>query len=317
MRIGLPTDIRDAFFDKIYEIASVDKNVIFMTADADAFSLKKFKKDFPNQFMNVGVSEQNLITVAAGLALSGKKVFIYAIIPFITMRCYEQIKVNICSMNLPVTIIGSGSGLSFGNDGPTHHAIQDISVMRTLPEITILNPSDSTSASECASLSYESKCRPVYVRLDKGTFPNIYNENDNYSDGLKIIRKLSDINIISTGYMTHTSIDVALYFKRYLDLNIGIIDVYRLKPINKDLLLKIIDTSRIIITIEENSIVGGLGTFISEIITDTQRNVILKRIALPDKQCFEYGSREWLHEKYEIDENSIIDCIIKMRDQFC
>jgi len=314
----MTVDIRDSYFDKIYEISAIDKNVIFMTADADAFSLKKYKKDFPNRFMNVGVSEQNLINVAAGLALSGKKVFIYAIIPFITMRCYEQIKVNICSMNLPVTIIGSGSGLSFGNDGPTHHAIQDISVMRTLPEITILNPSDNTSTSKCAQLSYESKT-PVYVRLDKGTFPDIYNEKDNYSDGLKIIRNLSDINIISTGYMTHIAIDVANYFKRYRNLNVGVIDVYRLKPINKDLLLRYIDTSRIIITIEENSIVGGLGTFISEIITDTQnnRNVILKRIAIPDKQCFDYGDRKWLHKKYEIDENSIIDNITKMRDQFC
>ncbi len=304
------TDIRDAYFNKIYEIASIDKNVIFMTADADAFSLKKFKKDFPNQFMNVGVSEQNLITVAAGLALSGKKVFIYAIIPFITMRCYEQIKVNICSMNLPITIIGSGSGLSFGNDGPTHHAIQDISVMYTLPEITILNPSDSTSTSKCAELSYKSKT-PVYVRLDKGSFPDIYNEKDKYFEGLKIIKEISNINIITTGYTTHQAVKVANILKKHNDINIGVIDVYRIKPINKDLLLHYIESSEIVITIEENSIIGGLGTIISELITDSQNNIniVLKRIAIEDTQCFSYGSREWLHKKYKIDVDNIVNII--------
>ena len=108
-------DIRDAFFDEIYDIASKDKNVIFITADADAFSLRRYKRDFPEQFINVGVAEQNMVLIAAGLALSGKKVFVYSIIPFITMRCYEHIKANICSMDLDVTIIGCGAGLSFSN----------------------------------------------------------------------------------------------------------------------------------------------------------------------------------------------------------
>ncbi len=304
-------DIRDAFFNKIYDIASNDKNVIFMTADADAFSLKKYKKDFPNQFMNVGVSEQNLINVASGLALSGKKVFIYTIIPFITMRCYEHIKVNICSMNLPVTIIGTGSGLSFGNDGPTHHAIQDISIMRTLPEITILNPIDSSSAVACANLSYKNNS-PTYVRLDKGTFNNIYNDKDNYSDGLKIIKELSDINVISTGYMTQQATKIANQLKNY-SINIGIVDVYRLKPVNDKALLKIINMSKYIVTIEENSIVGGLGTIVSEIMTDNNTNTILKRIAIPDVQCFAYGSREWLHEKYKIDIDNIVKYIRKLK----
>jgi len=159
-------DIRDAFFDEIYKCAAKDKNVIFIAADMDAFSLRKYKKDLPDQYINIGVAEQNMIAVAAGLALCGKKVFLYAIIPFITFRCLEHIKVNICSMNLPVAIIGVGSGLSFGFDGPTHHAVQDIAVMRVLPEIEILNPSDSASSALCARRAYECKngfceCRAV------------------------------------------------------------------------------------------------------------------------------------------------------------
>ncbi|HCJ66263.1 MAG TPA: 1-deoxy-D-xylulose-5-phosphate synthase, partial [Elusimicrobia bacterium] len=112
-------DMRDAFFDEVYNIAKSDPNVIFLTADMGAYSLVRFKKELSNQFINVGIAEQNMVSIAAGFALGGKKVFIYSIIPFITLRCYEQIKVDLCCMNLPVTIIGVGVGLTYGSDGPT------------------------------------------------------------------------------------------------------------------------------------------------------------------------------------------------------
>ena len=199
-------DIRDAFFDEIYDIASKDKDVIFITADADAFSLRKYKQDFPDQFINVGVAEQNMVLIATGLALSGKKVFIYSIIPFITMRCYEHIKANICSMDLDVTIIGCGAGLSFSKDGPTHHAIHDIGVMRVLPEMTILNPCDAESAKFSARYSYENKS-PKYVRIDKGVFDDIYSFNEGM-DGIKVVSEVKDVTLISTGYMTHKCLEV-------------------------------------------------------------------------------------------------------------
>lgn len=297
-------DIRDSFFDEIYNIASKNKNVLFITADADAYSLRRYKQDFPRQFINIGVAEQNMITVASGLALSSKKVYIYAIIPFITMRCFEHIKVNICSMNLPVAIIGAGAGLSFGNDGPTHHAVNDISVMRTLPEITIFNPCDSISASKCGQISFNAS-NPTYIRLDKGQFPSLYDNNDNYLDGMKIIRNIKDINIISTGFMTHRAVEVADKLSEH-SIDVGIIDIYRLKPVNVPLLLKTIDKTQKIVTLEENSIIGGIGSIVSEILNDNQKNIQLKRIAVQDEQCFNYGTREWLHRKYLIDNDSIV-----------
>lgn len=302
-------DIRDAFFNEIYDIASKDRDVIFITADADAFSLRKFKKDFPDQFINVGVAEQNMVAVSAGLALSGKKVFIYAIIPFITMRCYEHIKVNICSMNLPVTIIGAGAGLSFCNDGPTHQAMQDIAVMRILPEITILNPCDSVSAAACAQIAYKSNA-PAYVRIDKGEFPRLYSKDDDFTDGLKVIREIRDLNIISTGLMSHLAVKVSDELKNH-SVNVGVIDLYRIKQVNEAFLLELIAQSKHLITIEENSIVGGIGTAVSEHITDNKMNISLKRIALDDKQYFDYGTRGWLHKKYGLDEKSIIEIILR------
>lgn len=302
-------DIRDAFFDQIYDIAAKDKNVIFITADADAFSLRKYKNDFPERFINVGVAEQNMVTVATGLALSGKKVFIYAIIPFITMRCYEHIKANICSMNLPITIIGAGAGLSFGNDGPTHHAIQDIAIMRILPELTILNPSDSNSANACAQIAYKNNS-PTYVRIDKGKFPNFYNKNDDFTNGFKVLKQISEINIISTGFMTKVALEVADILRKK-SVNVGVIDIFRLKPINKKMLLQTIGKSTHLISIEENSIVGGLGTIMSEVLIDNKINISLTRIALKDMQCFDYGTRDWLHKLYGINPNEISKKLLK------
>ena len=140
-------DFRNAFFDKMYEIAFENDDLVFLTGDISAHSLPKFKKKFPSRFYNTGIAEQNMITTAAGLAMDNKKVFAYSMIPFITMRCYEHIKVDICSMNLPVTLIGLGSGLSYNNDGPTAHGTIDIALMRILPELTIFNPSDPISTS--------------------------------------------------------------------------------------------------------------------------------------------------------------------------
>ena len=154
-------------------MACQDKDLVFITADADAFSLRKFKNDFPDRFVNVGVAEQTMVLLATGLAMCGKNVFIYSIIPFITQRALEHIKVNICSMNLPVTIVGCGAGLSFGFDGPTHHATQDISAMRSLPDMQILSPCDARSSSMCAEIAHKSN-QPTYVRLDKGKFEEVY-----------------------------------------------------------------------------------------------------------------------------------------------
>ena len=202
-------DIRDAFFDRLYDIAGEDKNVIFLTADMGAFSLVKFKKDLPKQFINVGVAEQNMVSIAAGLTLTGKKVFIYTIIPFATLRCYEQIKIDICAMNLGVTIVGIGAGLSYGSDGPTHHGTSDIAVMRTLPEITILNPSDSVAAEKCAEIAYKSNA-PVYIRLDRGKLPLIYEQNkSDFSDGISEVKEGDDLTIISSGVMVQQAVKAA------------------------------------------------------------------------------------------------------------
>ncbi|MGD2095818.1 MAG: transketolase C-terminal domain-containing protein [Phycisphaerales bacterium] len=301
-------DIRDALFDRIYDIAAKDKSLIFITADADTFSIKKYKKDLPEQFVNVGVAEQNMVAVAAGLALSNKRVFICSIIPFITLRCYEHIKVNICSMNLPVTIIGIGAGLSFSNDGPSHHAVCDVSVMRALPEITIFNPSDPIAASASVRIAYE-LCSPAYVRLDKGRIPTIYDNATDFSSGLSLLKPGSDLCIVSTGLMTHRALKVAEELSKH-SIEAAVVDLYRIKPINAEMLLDVISQSKKIVTLEEHYVAGGIGSIIIEILTDKGVALPLKRIGISERTCPGYGNRDWMHSFYGLDTEGITEQIL-------
>ena len=301
-------DIRDAFFDRLYEIAASDKDVIFLTADMGAFSLVKFKKNLSSQYINVGVAEQNLVSVAAGLALGGKKVFIYAIAPFITQRCYEQIKIDLCCMRLPVTIIGVGAGIAYNSDGPTHHATQDIAVMRALEGITIINPSDPVTSAAAASLSYKEN-NPVYIRIDKGKWPFLYDEKQDFADGLALLRQGDDVLIVSTGLTVHRALKVAEKLSMH-SIDAGVLDLHRIKPVNVELLLGVIGQSKQVVTLEEHSVVGGIGSIISEILTDKGAALTLKRIGILEKTCSGYGDRDWMHSFYGLDVDGITKQIL-------
>lgn len=302
-------DIRDAFFDELYTIASNDSNVIFLTADMGALSLEKFKINLKSQYINVGVAEQNIVNIATGLSLGGKKVFIYGIAPFVTMRCYEQIKVNLSGMHLPVTIIGAGPGITYSSDGPTHHAIQDISIMRTLPDMVIFNPSDSAMSSRMALMSYECNY-PVYVRIDKGKLPNLYSQNEKFTDGISIIRGGKDLLIIATGLMVHKGLQVAEKLNMQC-IDAAVMDLYRIKPINLALLLQYINQYSRIVTLEEHSVIGGIGSIVSEVLTDFSKVAALKRCALEDRYCDRYGDRDWMHAQYGLDDRTLVRNILE------
>jgi transketolase len=243
-------DFRNAFFDKMYEIAIEKDDLVFLTGDISAHSLPKFSERFPSRFYNAGIAEQNMIATAAGLAMDNKKVFTYSMIPFITMRCFEHIKVDICSMNLPVTLIGEGSGLSYNNDGPTAHGTIDIALMRILPELTIFNPCDPISTASIATLSYENS-GPTYVRLDKSKQEAIYDINQNFEIGLNLFERGNDLCIISTGIMVHKALELSTML-RESRVNASVIDLYRLKPLNNNVIVDYISQFKRIVTLEEN-----------------------------------------------------------------
>ncbi len=302
--------MRDAFFDKLYEIAKEDREVILVCADMGAPSLDKFRRDLSSQFINIGIAEQNMITVSSGLALSGKNVFAYAIMPFVTLRCYEQIKIDMCAMNVPITTIGVGAGFSYDDSGPTHHATEDIAIMRILPNITILNVTDTVMASACAEIAYNFKA-PLYVRMDREPLPIIYSQDEDFSDGVTCLREGKDLCIVSTGNMTYKALEVGDILKKH-SIDTGVVDLYRLKPVNIEMLLKCIKQSEKIVTLEEHLINGGLGSIIAEVLADNNVTTPSKRIAIPDKYCYTYGGRESIQKTVGLDTDGVVRTILKL-----
>jgi len=303
-------DLRDAFFDTIFDIACLDKNVIVITDDMGAFSLETFKKKLPKQFINIGIAEQNMIGVAAGLAMNGKKVYCYGIASFMTARCFEQIKIDLCLMNLPVVIVTVGGGYTYGSDGPTHHAPIDISMIRLLPEMSILSPCDSVSTEACARASYRYD-KPMYVRIERGKLPCIYAQMDNPIDSaIYNLKQGSDITIISTGYMSHKCIETV----NLLDssgIKAALYDMVCIAPVNKTALFNIIDASKKIVTVEEGYITGGLGSLISDFMADNCLNKPLLRIGAPHPHIVECGDRDWILSRMGLDNDTIVQRIKK------
>lgn len=299
-------DMRDAFFEELFQIAVSDKDVILLMADQGAATFKKFEEKIPEQIINVGISEQNMISLAAGLALSGKKVFVHAIANFTTLRCYEQIKVDLSIMNLPVTIAGIGAGFTYGSDGPTHHANQDIAAMRAIPGIRILNASDSVNLSVFPHIAYRIP-KLTYIRFEKGNFKALYDKKHNFLDGMHEVVKGDDSVIISTGVMIHQAREIANQFK----VKVGVIDIYQLKPLNEKKLLRILSKYKNIIVLEEHLSYGGLATIIADFLADHSINKNFLRIGLPDENSFVYGDREYMHKQIGISSPQIIRKIEK------
>ncbi len=304
---------RDAFWNKVYEMARNDRNIIILSADMGAPSMDRIRKDLPSQFVNVGIAEPNAITVAAGLTLTGKKVFAYAIAPFITLRCLEQIRVENAMMNIPITIVGVGAGFSYEDSGPTHHLIEDMSIMRSLPNITINNITDRFMASAFAEISCKTKTTN-YIRLDRKAYSDIYCETTDFTVGLSVLKESSKYYIVSTGCMAHVALDISKKLEKKID--VGVIDIYTV-PINSSLFLSTIKGAKKLISLEEHFLPGGLGSAVCEVLSDNNLLLPVKRIGLPvDKgYCYKYGGREALRSYYGIDkegvEENIVDFLTK------
>lgn len=296
---------RDAFWDRIYEIAKINRDIIIISADMGAPALDKIRRELPSQFINVGIAEQNAITLAAGLTMTGKKVFAYAIAPFITLRCLEQIRVECSIMNLPITIVGVGGGFGYEDSGPTHHIIEDIAILRSMPNIMINNITDIVMARAFADISCSLR-QPNYIRLDRQVLPIIYTEENNFDKGLSVIRKGKDFYIISTGCMTSIAKDISEELSKE-QKNIGLIDLYTL-PINENELIETIKEAKKVITIEEHFLPGGFGSAICEVLMDNNINISVKRIGLSPKigYSYVYGGRDEIRKHYGLDKASMI-----------
>ena len=277
-------DMRDAIFEELYKIALKDKDVILLLGDQGAGSFQKFRDNIPDQIINLGPTEQNIVGVASGLALCGKRVFIHGITPFITLRCFEQINLDLGLPNLPVTIIGIGAGFSYSHEGPTHHSIQDVGIFKTIPNLTIYNASDTISLANFTKITYENP-KLTYIKFDHQQLPLLYDKiKHNFNDGLARIKNETNL-IITTGNMVHKALEISK------QIDIGIIDLYRITPLNKKLLLKYLKRVKNVIVLEEHLECGGIGSTIADFICDNNLQIGFKRFGLKD-YIQDYGKRE-------------------------
>lgn len=273
---------RDAFFGEVIKAAMEDTNIMILSADSGAPAFDAFRKDRPKQWIHCGISEASMVTAAAGLALSGKKVFCFAIIPFITGRVFDQIKVAIALRGLPVTLVGVGAGFSYDDGGPTHYGVEDIGIMKNLKGIEIFSPYDADSASSVATMCLnDPKFR--YVRLDRHVLPE-------WSLGPKE-EKYPGLGIVAYGAM----------IPQALKLRFGnVFPVTRVFPWEAQY------RPRNLVVLEEHFYTGGLGESISSWVHDHGDTCHMLRIAIPDHYEWENGGRAHLWKRAGLDVESLV-----------
>jgi len=232
-----PIAMRDAFLDRLCQAMAFDERIFFVSADFGSPVLDRIREQFPHRFVNVGIAEQNLINVSAGLATEGFRVFAYAIAPFITMRCYEQIRVNLVLLSavrsMNVNLIGVGAGYSYVVSGPTHQCYEDLSIMRALPSMSVYSPADHVAAAALFETCLENN-GPKYIRLDAQVLPVLYETNTpDMAQGFHQLRPGNDICLIATGYMVHTSLKIAEQLA-LLGIHAAVIDLYDISHFNDE-----------------------------------------------------------------------------------
>lgn len=301
-------EFRDTVFAAVHGIIRADRNVVVLTNDMGALGLDKIRDEFPDQVVNVGISEQNMMSMAGGLAFAGKTVFVYGIVAHITARCFEQIKLDICFPNLPVTLLGVGAGLSYGVDGPTHHGVEDVAILRSLGSMQIFNPADGPSAEAAVHAAYQSR-RPAYVRMDKEMLPALYVQGTvNYADGLGVIADGKDSVIVSTGVLSWAAREAAALLS-VIGIQTCVIDVFRLKPANTEKLASLIRDIPIVLVAEENVAIGGLGSIVAETIADHGFAKKFCRLSLGGEFLLGSASREWASKKFGLHAQAMADAI--------
>lgn len=296
--------MRMVFADTILELAKQDERICLITPDMGYGILDKFQKTFSKRYFNLGITEQNCMSVASGMALNGLKPYVYSIIPFIVHRCLEQIRVDVSYMNADVKIIGVGSGFEYGAAGATHHGTEDISIMRALPNMTIFAPGDNYEMEEIAKLTAKTN-KPTYIRIGRHNH-GILNHNKIEIGKASIIEEGRDIALIATGNMLPVAYDYAQELKKQGCLPM-LVSMHTIKPIDKELIIKLIDYKYKIYTFEEHTIIGGLGSAVSEVIAESGKGVDFKRIGIKDEYSHIVGSAQYIRKQFKLDLQGVIE----------
>ena len=306
-------DMRDAFFEKLVELARLDERIIVLSADHGAFALKKFEEEMPERYINMGIAEQNMVGVAAGLAASGKIVFVYGISPFVSLRVLEQLTIDVAAMQLPVSVISVGAGFTYSTDGPTHQGLQDISAVATIPGMTILNSSDPVNTRAFAEMAVSSK-KPHYIRIEKEKLSEFHPKRDVLQFLLEGFSCLNDVDsrvlLISTGLISHLSMDVADAFESELGIPLAVIDIHQIKPITEKLLGRLTHYDHIVIL--EESYRSTLANELAVAILKREIPVRLSVVDCGERYFFKGASRAEMADESGFSKEAIFDSLAKI-----
>jgi len=283
--------MRNAYLSALYGLAKVDRNVLALVSDNGAIVYDKFRKDFPGQFLNFGIAEANMVGVAAGLAASGKIPFAYTISNFITMRAFEQVRNDVCLQKMNVKLVGIGAGFVYSNLGPTHHGTEDIVLMRSLPNMTIFSPADPLEAKKVTFAATKID-GPVYIRLSTGGTPIVYEKDYDFKAGKAVVlRDGVDITLIFTGGIGFEVLKAVQDLKR-MNISARLVNIHTIKPIDKEAILKSAWETGAILTIEEHTVNGGLGSAVAEILMENGVSPVkFRRLGLNGVFASGYGKR--------------------------
>ncbi len=301
--------MRDTFVRTLIELAKNDKNIELITGDLGYGVLKPFWEALPDQFTNIGINEQNMISVAAGMALTGKKVFVYSIGNFPSLRCLEQIRNDCAYHNADVKIICVGGGFVYGNLGMSHHATEDLAVLRALPDVVVMAPADYIEAEACVRAITKYK-GTAYLRLGRGGEKAVHKSIDSFAIGKAIqIAQGKDVAIFSTGAILD-EVQKACEELMIIGIKPSVFTFPSVKPIDRITIEQAAIKNKLILTCEENNICGGFGSAVAEVMAEMpDKTAKLLRIGIKDKYCDVVGDQKYLRKYYEIDSNAIVASI--------
>jgi len=294
--------MRRVCLNKVHEMAQRDERVLYIGSDPGPGTLNPMKEEFPDRFYIEGIAEAHVIGMAAGMAIEGYVPYVNTISTFITRRCYEQIAVDLCMHNLPVRLIGNGGGFVYSPLGPTHQSIEDIAIMRVLPNMTVLCVSD---AEEMRAMMDETLDwpGPIYIRLGKGGDPVVSSPDDNFRIGKAIVKRpTGDVLIATTGVMVKPCLDAADVLAES-GISCGVVHLPTVKPLDVDGIATAAEGAKLVVTVEEHVLAGGLGSAILEALVDHPGTTLptIKRLGVPDVFAKHYGSQDDQLAHYGID----------------
>ena len=304
--------MRKTALECVHKLAKQDGRVIFVGSDLGPGVLEKMKVEFPQRFFMEGVSEQYIVGMAAGLAMEGFIPYVNTIATFLTRRCYEQVAVDLCIHDLPVRLIANGGGGVYAPLGPTHLAIEDIAIMRALPNMAVVAPCDADEMNRLMMSTLEWP-HPIYIRLAKGGDKIVSDERNSFELGKSIqMRDGKDGMFVTTGVMAQLALETAEVLLQS-GLDIGVLHVHTIKPFDTQGVIRSIEDVGAVVTVEEHIVNGGLGSTLLEVCSEHRPDLLQKisRIGIPDKFATEYGSQSSMLKHWGITSDTLVDAMLK------